>query len=84
MILEYQNVRKMSKKYLPLYIHYPLILQILVPIYCKWTGFLDSESPVQRFIVAMGSEQGASNVYSMEVPGYFTEHSIQGKLFFIG
>ncbi|XP_071123199.1 uncharacterized protein [Mytilus edulis] len=56
----------------------PEYVGILVPIYCKWTGFLDSESPVQRFIVAMGSEQGASNVYSMEVPGYFTEHSIQG------
>lgn len=55
----------------------------MVPINCKWTGFLDSESPIQRFIVTMGSEQGASDVYHMEVAGYLTEHSIQGKHHFI-
>ncbi|CAG2187681.1 unnamed protein product [Mytilus edulis] len=62
----------------PGFVKCPEYVGILVPINCKWTGFLDSESPIQRFIVTMGSEQGASDVYHMEVAGYLTEHSIQG------
>lgn len=51
-----------------------------MPIQCKWTGFLDNESPIERFNITMGSTQGASDILAgIEVSGYTSLYSIQGN-----
>ncbi|XP_076085507.1 uncharacterized protein LOC143056307 [Mytilus galloprovincialis] len=49
------------------------------PILCTWHGFLDKQSPIQKYIITMGSQQGSNNIYNgTEVPGYMSQYSIQG------
>jgi len=51
-----------------------------MPIQCKWTGFLDNESPIQKFNISMGSSQGANDILEgHEVSGYTNLYSIQGR-----
>lgn len=59
-----------------------LIFQLNSPVLCKWTGFLDKQSPIQKYIVTMGSNEGDSNIFNgTEVPGYMSQYSINGKAF---
>ncbi|XP_076085326.1 uncharacterized protein LOC143056125 [Mytilus galloprovincialis] len=49
------------------------------PILCTWHGFLDKQSPIQKYIITMGSQQGSNNIFNgTEVPGYMSQYSIQG------
>lgn len=50
------------------------------PIECSWTGFLDKQSPIKKYQIFMGDQQGANNIFNgTEVPGYMNQYSIQGK-----
>ncbi|CAC5392346.1 unnamed protein product [Mytilus coruscus] len=35
-----------------------------VPVKCTWTGFLDNESPIEKFIISLGSQEGFSDIFS--------------------
>ncbi|VDH98959.1 Hypothetical predicted protein [Mytilus galloprovincialis] len=49
------------------------------PILCTWYGFLDKQSPIQKYRITMGSQQGSNNIFNgTEVPGYISQYSIQG------
>ncbi|CAG2246701.1 unnamed protein product [Mytilus edulis] len=57
----------------------PDYVGVNAPILCTWHGFLDKQSPIQKYIITMGSQQGSNNIYNgTEVPGFISEYSIQG------
>ncbi|XP_076076023.1 uncharacterized protein LOC143046845 [Mytilus galloprovincialis] len=42
-----------------------------VPVKCSWTGFHDSESPIEKFLISLGSEEGFSDIFqNREVDGH--------------
>ncbi|XP_052081925.1 uncharacterized protein LOC127719726 isoform X2 [Mytilus californianus] len=61
------------------YVSCPDYVGLNAPILCTWHGFLDKQSPIQKYIITMGSQQGSNNIYNgTEVPGYISQYSIQG------
>ncbi|CAG2247498.1 unnamed protein product [Mytilus edulis] len=45
------------------YVTCPEYIGVETPILCSWSGFLDEESPIQKFIITLGSEQGSSDIF---------------------
>ncbi|CAC5409205.1 unnamed protein product [Mytilus coruscus] len=35
-----------------------------VPVKCTWTGFQDNESPIEKFLISLGSQEGFSDIFS--------------------
>ncbi|VDI54125.1 Hypothetical predicted protein [Mytilus galloprovincialis] len=35
-----------------------------VPVKCTWTGFQDKESPIEKFLISLGSQEGFSDIFS--------------------
>ena len=62
-----------------------IIVQLNAPILCTWYGFLDKQSPIQKYRITMGSQQGSNNIFNgTEVPGYISQYSIQGEFQLLG
>ncbi|VDI67222.1 Hypothetical predicted protein [Mytilus galloprovincialis] len=60
------------------YVSCPEYIGVESPILCSWTGFLDEESPIQKFVITLGSEQGSSDVFETTVTGFLSFYSIKG------
>jgi hypothetical protein len=50
-----------------------------VPVKCSWTGFQDNESPIEKFVISLGLQEGFSDVFSnREVNGHTFSYTING------
>jgi hypothetical protein len=49
-----------KKKWLSLF----YVFKAKVPVKCTWTGFQDNESPIEKFVIFLGSQEGFSDVFS--------------------
>jgi hypothetical protein len=48
----------------------------------SWTGFQDNESPIEKFVISLGSQEGFSDVFSnREVNGHTFSYTINGSRF---
>ncbi|XP_071152144.1 uncharacterized protein, partial [Mytilus edulis] len=60
------------------YVTCPEYIGVESPILCSWSGFLDEESPIQKFIITLGSEQGFSDIFETTVSGLTSSYIIKG------
>ncbi|XP_076086943.1 uncharacterized protein LOC143057517 [Mytilus galloprovincialis] len=60
------------------YVTCPEYIGVESPILCSWSGFLDEESPIQKFIITLGSEQGFSDIFETTVSGFTSSYIIKG------
>ncbi|VDI73733.1 Hypothetical predicted protein, partial [Mytilus galloprovincialis] len=60
------------------YVTCPEYIGVETPILCSWSGFLDEESPIQNFIITLGSEQGSSDIFEETLNGFVSFYSIKG------
>ncbi|VDI27589.1 Hypothetical predicted protein, partial [Mytilus galloprovincialis] len=55
----------------------PKYIGAKVPVKCSWSGFQDRESPIQRFLISLGSEEGLTDIFEdKEVSGFTSSYSI--------
>ncbi|VDI71255.1 Hypothetical predicted protein, partial [Mytilus galloprovincialis] len=60
------------------YVSCPEYIGMESQILCSWSGFLDEESPIQKFIITLGSEQGSSDIFETIVTGLLSSYIIKG------
>ncbi|XP_063408918.1 uncharacterized protein LOC134692399 [Mytilus trossulus] len=60
------------------YVSCPEYIGMESTILCSWSGFLDEESPIQKFIITLGSEQGSSDIFEATVNGFVSSYIIKG------
>ncbi|CAG2193139.1 unnamed protein product [Mytilus edulis] len=57
----------------------PKFVGAKVPVKCSWSGFQDRESPIQRFLISLGSEEGLTDIFvDKKVSGFTSSFSIDG------
>ncbi|CAG2236309.1 unnamed protein product [Mytilus edulis] len=60
------------------YVSCPEYIGMESPILCSWSEFLDEESPIQKFIITLGSEQGFSDIFETNLSGFLSSYTIKG------
>ncbi|XP_052081235.1 uncharacterized protein LOC127719259 [Mytilus californianus] len=59
------------------YVTCPEYIGVETPILCSWSGFLDEESPIQKFTISLGSEQGSSDIFEEHVSGFVSFYNMK-------